>query len=70
MPCYTKNPVLLGVSDCRRTVCIHCRIDFRLPALIEGRAASSEEILRNAPADEPGHGEWNRSAKSIAQTVP
>ena len=49
MPCYAINPVILGISDCRRTVCIHCRVDFRFPALIDAERASCEDILRNDP---------------------
>jgi hypothetical protein len=48
MPCYASNQVLLYTADCRRTVCIHCRVGFRLPALIEGRPAPCEEIFLNS----------------------
>ena len=67
MPCYAINPVLLYTSDCHRTVCIHCRTDFRLLALIEGDSATYGEILRNAPSaavPAPLAGRWPASDKN------
>jgi hypothetical protein len=48
MPCYAKNPVLLYTSDCRRMVCVHCRIDFRPSTLIDVESSACGEVLRNA----------------------
>ena len=50
MPCYAKNPVLLFTSACRRTVCVHCRIDVRMSPLPETGTEPCEEVLRNLPA--------------------
>ena len=49
MPCYAMNPVLLFTSGCRRTVCIHCRVDFRPPPPTGKGAAPCGVILLNAP---------------------
>ncbi len=49
MPCYAKNPVLLFTSGCRRTVCIHCRVDVRMPLFDETGTAPCEVVLRNLP---------------------
>jgi len=44
MPCYATNPLLLLISDCRRTVCIHCRTGIRLSAAQRENGAWYEEM--------------------------
>jgi hypothetical protein len=51
MTCYALNPVLLYTTGCLRTVCIHCRIDFRLSRLLVGDSPWIEEVLRNPSPD-------------------
>ena len=53
MPCYAKNPVLLITSGCRRTVCIHCRIDVQVSRHAETGPVQCEEVLRNLPLAVP-----------------
>jgi hypothetical protein len=47
MACYAINPVLLYTTGCCRTVCIHCRIDFRLSGNPFRDGRWFEEFIRN-----------------------
>lgn len=53
MTCYALNPVLLYTTGCLRTVCIHCRIEFRLTRLTGNRGGQQLAPPFSSPARSP-----------------